>query len=288
MRSEDEIKNLIIAKAKSDDRIRAVLLNGSRANGKILPDKYQDFDIVYIVNDVDIFIADHHWTDFFGDRIIWQLPGEMTFGDQNDKEEERIGFNYLMLFKDGNRIDLSLFPKDKIETKFSADSLTIVWLDKDKLFLNIKKSTDTDYLIKRPNEQEFSEVCNEFWWVSTYVSKGLLRGEITYAKQMMETIVRPMFMKIIEWSVGVETDFSVSFGKGGKFMKQYVSDNQYLRILTTYANHLIEDNWRSLFIMMELFAEFANIVANKLNFKYNSNEENNVTAYLIKSYQEQK
>jgi aminoglycoside 6-adenylyltransferase len=288
MRSEDEIKNLIIAKAKSDDRIRAVLLNGSRANGKILPDKYQDFDIVYIVNDVDIFIADHHWTDFFGDRIIWQLPGEMTFGDQNDKEEERIGFNYLMLFKDGNRIDLSLFPKDKIETKFSADSLTIVWLDKDKLFLNINKSTDSDYLIKRPNEQEFSDVCNEFWWVSTYVSKGLLRGEITYAKQMMETIVRPMFMKIIEWSVGVETDFSVSFGKGGKFMKQYVSDNQYLRILTTYANHLIEDNWRSLFIMMELFAEFANIVANKLNFKYNSNEENNVTAYLIKSYQEQK
>ena len=72
MRSGDELKKLIIDKAISDDRIRAVLLNGSRANSKILADKYQDFDIVYIVNNLTSFISDHSWTNIFGDRIILQ------------------------------------------------------------------------------------------------------------------------------------------------------------------------------------------------------------------------
>ena len=37
---------------------------------------------------------------------------------------------------------------------------------------------------------------------------------------MQETVVRPMFMKMIEWYIGTETNFSVSFGKAGKFMKK--------------------------------------------------------------------
>ncbi len=286
MRSGDELKKLIIDKAISDDRIRAVLLNGSRANSKILADKYQDFDIVYIVNNLTSFISDHSWTNIFGDRIIWQLPDDTTFGEQEDKE--LVDFHYLMLFKDDNRIDLTLFPINKIEKKFRLDSLTIVWLDKDNIFSNIDKPTDFDYLIKRPTEKEFADACNEFWWVSTYVAKGLLRNEITYSKEMLETVVRPMFMKLIEWFIGIETNFSVSFGKCGKFMKQHLSSKQYDKILATYSDQQVENNWKSLFIMTELFGEFAITVAAKLNFQYNSNEEENVMTYLKDSYRGQK
>ena len=72
MRTELEIKKLIIDKGLIDDRIRAILLNGSRANKKIFPDKLQDFDIAYIVTEIDSFISDHNWVDYFGERIIWQ------------------------------------------------------------------------------------------------------------------------------------------------------------------------------------------------------------------------
>ena len=77
MRSEVEIKKIIIDKAIADERIRAVLLNGSRANSKIPPDKYQDFDIVYLVDELASFTADHNWTNIFGEKIVWQLPDEM-------------------------------------------------------------------------------------------------------------------------------------------------------------------------------------------------------------------
>jgi aminoglycoside 6-adenylyltransferase len=160
MRSADEIHKLIIDTAKSDDRIRTVLLIGSRANPNIQPDKFQDFDIVFIVTNFDTFLSNHSWTDIFGEKIICQLPDEMTFNDKDNNET--VGFHYLMLFKDGNRIDLTLFPIRNFKTDFAFDSLTIVWLDKDNLFPNIPLSTDTDYYIQKPTEKAFLETCNEF------------------------------------------------------------------------------------------------------------------------------
>lgn len=214
MRSETEIKNLITDFAQNDDRVRAVILNGSRANPKIIPDTLQDFDIVLIVDNLKSFTNDLRWTNIFGDKIISQLPDDMTFGKDYNKGES-IDFHYLMFFNDGNRIDLTLFPKENFKSDFKSDSLTILWVDKDNLFSKIPQSSDKNYHISKPTEKEFSDTCNEFWWVSTFVAKGLLRNEITYSKGMLETVVRPMFMKVIEWKVGIENDFNISFGRQG-------------------------------------------------------------------------
>jgi len=77
MRNGEEIKKIIVGKANADTRIRAVLLNGSRANSKVEPDRFQDYDIVYLVNQLESFTNDHAWTAIFGEKLIWQLPDEM-------------------------------------------------------------------------------------------------------------------------------------------------------------------------------------------------------------------
>jgi aminoglycoside 6-adenylyltransferase len=276
MRSSEEIKKLILKKAEADERIRAVLLNGSRADPKIAPDKFQDFDIVFIVNEIENFLSDHDWIKILGDILIMQLPDEMIIYN----EKKRSSFAYLMLFKDGNRIDLTLFPKDKLKTEFVSDSLTVLLLDKENLFPDLPAASDKDYLIKQPTEKEFTDHCNEFWWVCTYVAKGLCRYEITYSKEMLEIPVRNMFLKMTEWLIGVENNFSVSFGKSGKYMKNYVSPELYEKILLTYPDHKAENIWRSLFLMTELFSEFANKISQSLHFSYNKIEEDNVIEYL--------
>ncbi len=43
--------DLILDTARADERIRAVILNGSRANPNAPRDPFQDFDIVYLVTD---------------------------------------------------------------------------------------------------------------------------------------------------------------------------------------------------------------------------------------------
>ena len=52
MRSEKEMYDLILGYANADENIRAVILNGSRANPNRKPDPFNDFDIVYLVSDI--------------------------------------------------------------------------------------------------------------------------------------------------------------------------------------------------------------------------------------------
>ncbi len=277
MRSEEEVIALILNFAKNDNRVRAVLLNGSRANPHAKKDRFRDFDITYIVTEIKSFINDHSWIDVFGDRLIVQLPKEMIIGDKGNN----YSFEYLMLFKDKNRIDLTLFPLDKIKTEFHLDSLAILLLDKDNIFEKSSPSNDKDYLILPPTEKEFIDCCNEFWWVSTYVAKGLWRNEIIYAKQMLEIPVRTMFLKIIEWYIGIEMNFTVSFGNEGRNMKDLIPGNLYDKILSTYPDSRIENIWNSLFMMTELFHDLANKIAKRMSFNYNEEEEQNINEYLI-------
>jgi aminoglycoside 6-adenylyltransferase len=279
MRSEEEVIALILQVANQDDRIRSVLLTGSKANPAAIKDIFQDFDIIYIVTQLESFVKNKYWIDVFGERLILQLPEEMTIGDKDNTS-----FHYLMLFKDGNRIDLTLFPLDKLRTEFKRDSLTTLLLDKDNLFETLPPPSDTDYLIKLPMEKEFMDCCNEFWWVSTYVGKGLWRKQIPYAKEMMEIPLRTMFLKIIEWYIGTNTDFTVSFGKGGRNMTRYISSDLYNRILSTYADSNVDNIWNSLFLMADLFDDLANKIAKSMSFNYKATEAKNVTEYLKSIY----
>ena len=105
MRTEQQILDLILETARCDERIRAVIMNGSRVNPNAPRDPFQDFDIVYIVTDVAPFRHNLEWIRRFGDLMILQMPEEMS-----DPPPSGEGFfTYLMQFMDGNRIDLGLF-----------------------------------------------------------------------------------------------------------------------------------------------------------------------------------
>src|SRR5687767_6746485 len=141
MRTENEILELIINTAQSDDRIRAVLMNGSRANPNAPRDLFQDFDIVYLVTEAASFHRDFNWIKRFGEIMILQLPDDMQDRPPSPSE----GFAYLMQFMDGNRIDLSIVPIEKFSERLQ-DSLTKVLLDKDNLIPPLVPPSELNYL----------------------------------------------------------------------------------------------------------------------------------------------
>ena len=69
MRSESEMYNLILEVAKNDVRIKAVYMNGSRTNENVPKDIFQDYDIVYVVEDTKSFIEDKDWINLFGEIL---------------------------------------------------------------------------------------------------------------------------------------------------------------------------------------------------------------------------
>lgn len=278
MRSEQEILSLIKSIATNDPRIRAVLVNGSRANDKIIPDEYQDFDIVFLVNDLASFDADPDWIDVFGERIIMQMPDNMEIVDEPPVETSG-QITYLMLFKDTNRIDLKL--KELTDQEFPTDSLAKILLDKDSLYPSDLKSSDQDYWVKKPTQKQFSECCNEFWWVSTYVMKGLLRKEEIYAKDMLEKPVRNMFLLMLSWQAGIKNNFSANLGSSYKFLKEHIDHDLWEKVLRTYPNADLHHIFDSLMEMTDVFHSVAIMVAKELDYIYNHKEALQVKEYLI-------
>ena len=78
MRSEAEMLDLILNTARHDERVRAVIMNGSRVNPNAPKDFFQDYDVVYLVTEKEFFLADPSWINVFGERMILQLPDEMS------------------------------------------------------------------------------------------------------------------------------------------------------------------------------------------------------------------
>ena len=167
MRSEHEMLELILHTAQQDDRIRAVILNGSRTNPNAPRDVFQDFDVVYLVTEVEPFKQDPTWINRFGERMILQLPDTML----DPPPDDGLSFAYLMQFADGNRIDLTLFPVTQLHD-LEPDSLSRLLLDKDGRFEPFAPPSDRDYLPQPPTAKAFADCCNEFWWVCPYVAKG--------------------------------------------------------------------------------------------------------------------
>ena len=61
MRGENEMLDLIISTARTDTRVLAAYLKGSRANPNAPKDIYRDFDVMYVVTETGSFIRDTSW-----------------------------------------------------------------------------------------------------------------------------------------------------------------------------------------------------------------------------------
>jgi aminoglycoside 6-adenylyltransferase len=44
--------------------------------------------------------------------------------------------------------------------------------------------------------------------------------KIIYAKHMLDVVVRKQLMRMVEWYVGIKTEFSITPGKFGKYVEQ--------------------------------------------------------------------
>jgi len=270
---------LILNVAKGDNRIRAVYMNGSRANPKVKKDILQDYDIVYVVTKTGLFIEDEAWIHVFGELIMLQEPDRMDLAAGLEVDVSR-SYSYLMLFTDGNRIDLHIETKEAMLEQYGKDSLTIPLLDKDGILPEIPFASDHSYYVKEPTAIRYFHVCNEFWWCQQNVAKGIWRKEIPYAKNMEETIVRPMLDEMVSWWIGMNYNFQVSSGKMGKYFREYLPEEYWDMYRQTYGDSSDENMWQSLFMMNDLFRLLGEEVAKQQNLSYPAEDDIKMTKYL--------
>ena len=274
MRTEKEMFNLILNTANADERIKAVVMVGSRANPDCPKDIYQDYDIAYYVDNVGPFYNNLEWIEEkFGKPSVMQLPELGThplLPPENDGH-----FTYLMIFSDGNRIDLTIKGYPYVNNGEPA----VILLDK-KGDLNDIKINPSFFHIQRPSSEVYHCTCNEFWWCLNNVAKGIARDELPYVMEMFSHYVRDMLNQMVDWYIGIKNDFTVSAGKMGKFYKKYLPANLYEMYTHTYSDSDYNNIWASVFTACELFRLLASEVAIFFDYTYNNEEDENMMKYI--------
>lgn len=274
LRTEQEVMGLILEAAKADERIRAVLLSGSRANPAIPKDIYQDYDITYFVEDITFFYNNPAWVEErFGKPLIMQMPEAMRYpvGDGN--------FNYMMIYPDGVRIDLSFVFYKYIDNGEPA----VILLDKDngRGFLPPRVVPNEKYWhIKLPSPLFFYSCCNNFWWCLNNAARGIARDELPYVMHMLNCVVRAELHDMIDYYIGVQHGFNISTGKEGKYFKKYLPPELYAQYAGTYAGSIYTDIWAAVDTMCDLFHTLALTVAAHFGFTYRQEEEDGIREYL--------
>lgn len=272
MRTPDEMIKLILSIAKEDENIRTVILGGSRANRDCPGDIYQDFDIVYFVREVKPYWDNMTWIEEkFGKPSLVQKPESMELIPPDNNGN----YAYLMIFPDGNRIDLQI-TADVYEDDGEP---VIVLLDKDGRLPQIQVEENYWY-VEKPIQKYFSDCCNEFHWCLNNVAKGIAREELSYAMEQLNHCVRDMLIQMLEWYVGVMHDFSVSAGKNGKYFKKLLPADIYERFTKTYSDAEYEHMWVAAFEMLYLFGDVARYVAEQLSYTYDKAEEAGIESYM--------
>lgn len=280
MRTETEMMSLIMKKAIEDERIRAVTMNGSRANKNSVHDQYSDFDIVYFVTDIREFTKDKNWINYFGDILIVQYPVDWYSHPYDYCGHE--SFTFLIQFTDGNRIDLNIVDIRNIENEKDNNEPRIVLLNKDNYKELIPITAETAFFIKPPTKMEFYNTTNEFRWLSIHISKGLCREEFYYAKYTYDILIMKMFMKMLNWKIGIQHQFNVTTGSNNKYLKRFLSDTEMKRLQNIFPNGEYEDIWNKLFLMYDYFHELESEVAIYFNFTCDENETKKVRDFLEK------
>lgn len=253
MRAETEMLDLILQTAKTL-QVKAVAMSGSRTNPKAPKDEFQDYDMVYVVDDLDNLTSDLSWLDQFGKRIIEQ---EVAL------DHRRL---YLMLFEDGNRIDLTLCPKEHIQEWVDSEADYTVLKDEKGLFEFYSPSPQR-FWMSPASALDFKNSCNEFWWVSAYVVKGICRKQVFYATDHLYGICQQELLKVLAWLVASDSG-AVDIGKNYKYLFQYLpaeKKKEFSNLLDFSSSDKIT---QSLFATMKLFHREAQRLAQKLGFDY--------------------
>jgi len=252
-RSEAQMFDLIIQTAKSL-KVQAVAMSGSRTNPKAPKDEFQDYDVVYVVDDLDTLTSNLAWLDQFGARIIEQ---------HNILGNRRL---YLMLFEDGNRIDLTLCPKEYIKEWVESEADFTVLEDPKGLFSPYSPNPQR-YWTNPASPIDFEKACNEFWWVSAYVVKGICRKQLFYATDHLYGICQQELLKILAWQVASDRG-TVDVGKNYKYLFSYLpaeKEKEFSNLLDFSSSDKIT---QSLFATMDLFHQEAQSLAQKMGFNY--------------------
>ncbi|MBL3548450.1 MULTISPECIES: AadS family aminoglycoside 6-adenylyltransferase [Chryseobacterium] len=282
MKIREEKLEQIIQWAENNPDIRAVLLTSSLVNPYAPVDDLSDLDVELVFESRKDYESGNSWLQLFGDPISMIEEDDTVFEGRHAMK--------MVLYRDHVKVDFKLYQVSEFMEEVQKGALPEDWdvgykvlIDKDGLTKDLKPPTYQSIMIHKPDEKEFQQLMNDFWWDTTYVAKCLKRGDIFYAKFMSENILRAEYLvSLVEWHIGNDHNWdNMTTNKHGRLFKKYLPEDLWSRVEATFSGSSIDKNWTALFAFADLVHELGTALAQKLNFTYPSKLESDIRTYLL-------
>jgi aminoglycoside 6-adenylyltransferase len=278
--SEEVVLARIVAWARGNESVRAVLLEGSRGNRSSVFDEFSDYDIAIVVTDRAPFVESVDWAAWFGPILVHWGDHRVIDGITDDM--------WLVMYESGKRIDYCVWTPEELRVMVERgrvpailDTGYRVLLDKDGLTTDLPPATHTAHIPSPPTEPEYLTPVNDFWWETLYVAKNLRRDELFPARWSFDAEMKfDMLRRMLEWRVAIDHGWALRPGNLGRGLKSRLPAERGQEIESTFVSAAPKENWDALWAMLSVFRKTAMEVGDALGYAYPSDLDARVTAYL--------
>jgi aminoglycoside 6-adenylyltransferase len=192
------------------------------------------------------------------------------------------------VYADRVKVDYSVWPQALVERITEAASLPDdldvgyrVLVDKDGATSGWAPPTYRAHVPAKPSQAEYEALVEEFWWGTTYVAKSLWRGELFFAKWVLDCDAKSgALRRMLEWRVKLDHAWALRPGAYGRGLEALVPDDVWKELEATYVGTGVAENWDALFRTAALFRRVATDVGDGLGYAYPVDVDAGVTALL--------
>ncbi len=204
-----------------------------------------------------------------------QAPGD--FDRQPDYQHK---YNLMMLFTDGNRLDLGLCPLSGIADWAADDPVAQILADPQHLLPTNLQHSDQIYWTTAPSAQAFRNCCNEFWWVTPYVVKGLQRHEVFFATDHSYQVCLQELRRLLDWQVAAQAGYQLNLGKNDKYLWAHLTPALQSQLQVGLDLSSETQIAKGLVQLNQTFDQQARLFASAQGFDYDTEEATAVQQYV--------
>lgn len=275
----ENLENRIVAWARGEENIRAVVITGSQTRNDGSVDEWSDVDAQLIVTNYQPYISNQDWLSNIG-RVWVYLPLEVEAGLPT----------CLVWFEGGKKVDFSFCTLGHISPMLATGELSDeyqrgykVALDKDGLFKNLPPSPNIFPPAPPPTPAEFQFIVQEFWFEAIHVAQFIRRRELWVAK-FRDWTMKQDLLQMMEWHAQIHRQ--VNTWVIGKRIAEWTDQDTWQAIHGIWGQYEVPDSWRALFVILPLFHRLAGEVARTLNYEYAAATYEEIMAYIEKLHTE--
>lgn len=261
------IKEKLLALAKEDEDINAIVLIGSSTRDTVKADEYSDLDVVIATEKPEGWLYGDCPEKLGSVKISFVEP---TLGGGKERR---------ILYDGSLDVDMIVFTPEQFKKAIREGVASWVMnrgyeilYDAEGFSTLLEEHISHELKPTDLAEPEFNNMVNDFFFHTVWASKKILRGELWTAKMCIDAYLKNYLLKMIEmYSV---SKYHADVWHDGRFLDRWDEKEILSDLEKCFAHYDREDMVSALLATLGLFCRLASQTAEIKGYKYPKEAEN--------------